>query len=98
MTYVVSEAVEHVHCLKRNHEVKHVIVLAFPRWSSVLYYQAAILSTRPLSHVVPEDLLAPTAMSTIVEPAELNAFHKPNAVPIHACDGTRSGMEAMNGI
>jgi hypothetical protein len=42
--------------------------------------------------------LAPTAMSTIVDPALLNAFHKPNAVPIQAWEGTNSGMEAMNGI
>jgi hypothetical protein len=42
--------------------------------------------------------LAPTAMSTMVDPALLNAFHKPNAVPIQAWEGTNSGTEAMNGI
>lgn len=52
--------------------------------------------TRPRLREV--DSLAPTEISTIVEPAELNAFHNPKAVPIQACDGTSNGIDAMKGI
>lgn len=35
-TCVVSEAVQDVYCLERDHEIEHVVILALARRSSIL--------------------------------------------------------------
>jgi len=41
--------------------------------------------------------MAPAATVRMVVPEELNAFQRPKAVPMLACEGTRRGMDARKG-
>lgn len=97
---MITGSIKNVHCLQRNHEVEHIVVLALAGRCSVLDCRETRLAGRlvAVAKQVTGHSLAPTAISTIVDPAELNAFHRPKAVPMQACDGTSSGIEAIKGI
>lgn len=96
---MIACTIEDVYGLERDHKVEHIVILAFTGRGSVLDCKGRlVVSDTSIAGMDSRDSLAPTAMSTIVEPALFRAFQRPKAVPMHACDGTSSGIEAMNGI